>query len=318
MNRRIKTMTFTGMGYDILMCIGMLLFASCGGQAPAKSAAQRDTCVFTLPVPPSVLTGVEERAEYVAGHYWQGLDYADSAWLADSAALEQIFVDWIPVLELLPPESRAEAVGTVITCGKEHAAMQLRLGELAELYFHDPNSPYRNEELYIPILNALIETPHIQDIYKERYRYQLEKALMNRPGTRAADFSFLTSEHRSGRLSAVKGDFTLLYFFNPDCPDCRHVAAYISRSHIFSSLSAAGRMTVLAVYPDEDLQAWEKHLHALPEDWIVARYAASSDREAYDLPAIPCLYLLDRDKTVLLKDAPVEKIEAWLEKTAKE
>ena len=37
---------------------------------------------------------------------------------------------------------------------------------------------------------------------------------------------------------------------------------------------------------------------------------------AYDLPAIPALYLLDRSKRVLVKDRPVEVIEAWLGRNA--
>jgi hypothetical protein len=36
------------------------------------------------------------------------------------------------------------------------------------------------------------------------------------------------------------------------------------------------------------------------------------DRELYDLKAMPTLYLLDKDKKVLLKDAPVEQVEQYL------
>ena len=310
MKRLVRIMV--SIGWYMMPVISVLPFVSCGGQALAKVAAERDTCVFTLPNPPAVLTGVAERAEYVAGHYWQGLDYANAAWLADSAALEQVFVYWIPVLAQLSPDSRAKVAGTVITHGKGHPAMQLRLGELAELYFHEPNSPYRSEELYIPILHALVEVSHIKDIYKERYCYQLEKALMNRPGTHATDFAFVTREQRTQRLSDIRSDYVLLYFFNPDCHDCKRVAAYITASPVFSSLLEYKRLTVLAVYPDEDLLVWKKHLYSMPEEWIVARYANDADRKAYDLPAIPNLYLLNWEKKVIWKDASAELIENWL------
>ena len=301
-----------GVRYSVLVCIGVLLFASCEGRGQAKNVAVQDTCVFTLPTPPAVLTNVADRAEYVAEHYWQGLNYADTTWLGNSTALEQVFVDWIPVLAELSQDSRVQAAGTVITYGIDYPAMQLRLGELADLYFHEPNSPYRNEELYIPILRALIEAPHIEDVYKERYRYQLDKAMMNRPGTRAADFAFITREQRTQRLSDLRSDYVLLYFFNPDCNDCKRVTDYISASSVFSALLKDKRLTILALYPDEDLQAWDNHINDIPQEWVVARYAKDADREAYDLPAIPNLYLLDRDKNVILKDAPVELIENWL------
>lgn len=73
-----------------------------------------------------------------------------------------------------------------------------------------------------------------------------------------------------------------------------------------------GSLSVLAIYPDEDLNAWKKYARSLPQEWIVARYAHPDARKAYGLPAIPCLYLLDRNKTVILKDAPVERIEERL------
>ena len=37
-------------------------------------------------------------------------------------------------------------------------------------------------------------------------------------------------------------------------------------------------------------------------------------KSLYDLKAIPTLYLLDKDKTVLLKDATAEEIEEYLQK----
>jgi hypothetical protein len=37
------------------------------------------------------------------------------------------------------------------------------------------------------------------------------------------------------------------------------------------------------------------------------------DRELYDLTAIPTLYLLDAQKRVVLKDAPFDQVELYLQ-----
>lgn len=298
---------------NILLCISLLQFASgklCGQTA---NVTRQGSCSFALPVVPTVLTQVAARAEYVAEHYWHGLDYANTAWLGDSSGIEQIFVDWIPVLAELPQEKRARVAETIITCGNGYPAMQLRLGELAECYFNGPNSPYRNEDLYIPVLRALIADSKIEDIYKERYRFQLERALKNRRGTPAADFAFITREHQRHRLADLNSDYVLLYFFNPDCSECKRVTAYVGGSSVFSALLDSKRLTILALYPDDDLTAWENHIRNMPQGWTVARYADAASREAYYLPAIPNLYLLDGEKKVILKDAPVELIERWLQ-----
>lgn len=265
-----------------------------------------------MPAPPAVMIHPAERAAYAIGHYWQGLDYADTAWLANSAALEQVFVQWIALLAQQPAKLPDETIAAVISCGNDHPRMQLRLFELAEHYFNDPNSPYRNEELYIPILNAFISAPAIDSLHKMRPRVQLESAMKNRPGTKAADFAFTTREGRTQRLSDLHGGYVLLYFFNPDCHDCKRVAAYIAESPVFPDARKQGSLSILAIYPDEDMEAWTRHAHEMPAGWIVGRYANPADRVAYDLPAIPSLYLLDRNKRVILKDAPVERIEEWL------
>lgn len=293
---------------NIVSCV--LIFYCFAGYA--ESVEPGDSCVFRLPYPPAGITRVADRAEYVASHYWQGLDYSDKAWLVDSLALEQIFVDWIPVLAQLPTDSRANVAATVISNDKNHPDMQLRLCELAELYFCGRNSPYRNEEIYIPIVSALINDPGIDAVRKEYYRHQLDRILKNRPGMSAADFAFKTAKNRRGHFYGVKSDYVLLYFFNPDCGMCRQTTEYIKKSQVFSALSAEKRLTILAVYLGDDLRLWKSNLKTMPKDWTVVRYAGEMDRTAYDLSTIPEFYLIDAKKTVILKDASVEEVENWL------
>jgi len=69
---------------------------------------------------------------------------------------------------------------------------------------------------------------------------------------------------------------------------------------------------VLAVYPDADLSAWLKA--PFPPGWISGYDAGKviTGNQLYDLKAMPTLYLLDKEKRVILKDAPIAAIEDWL------
>ena len=63
-------------------------------------------------------------------------------------------------------------------------------------------------------------------------------------------------------------------------------------------------MKIIAPSPDAYLSEGEEHRKDLPAEWINA-YDGAQDinvGELYDLRAIPSLYLLDRNKKVLLKD----------------
>ena len=267
-----------------------------------------------VPVPPVVLTDAGARLEYVAARYWEGVDLRDTTWIADTAALEQAFADWTGLLMQLPGERAAELTGQLIRDAGVCPRMMTRLAEVAEFYFYHPNSPFRNEDWYIPVLEALVEAPGLAEEWKVRPRYQLEMARKNRPGMVANDFAYRTADGRTRRLHETGGKLTLLFFYNPDCRDCARVEGVIGRSAVLGPLVKEGRLTVLAVYPDADLAAWREHLPRMPRGWTVGYDEGRRiTREGlYALPAIPTLYLLDEEKRVVLKDAPVERIEQWL------
>ena len=88
----------------------------------------------------------------------------------------------------------------------------------------------------------------------------------------------------------------------------------LTASPIINDLQQKGQLKILALYPDEDLKAYRQHLPKMPAAWINAydKGTAIKTKELYDLKAIPTLYLLDKDKTVLLKDAPFETLETYL------
>ena len=140
-------------------------------------------------------------------------------------------------------------------------------------------------------------------------------ALRNRPGDVATDFDFTTPDGHVHRLSTFRARYTLLYFYNPDCPACREIKEYIRSSEVFREWTEdRNGLRVLAVYPDEDLKLWRERLGQMPEAWTVGcdKGHKLMDDRLYDLKAIPTVYLLGQDKRVILKDTPVETIEAWL------
>lgn len=314
---------------SMLMLAVVLLSTSCSLRSPSAGAGHSDHTPdsantlgmnsashrLTMPVPPMTLTSDSARMEYVASHYWQSLDLRDTTWIADTTSLEAAFYGWAELLTHLPQHRAAELTGGFIariaadtTAGQ---GMLQRMASVSEYYFAHPNSPFRNEKLYIPVLRALIAAPRLGEYEKIRPQYQLERALKNRPGTVAADFSYTTADGSKKRLSALSGEYTLLFFYNPDCHDCARVKEYIAASQVLIPLIASARVKVLAVYTDEDVKLWRERLPLMPQGWEVGYNTELLAEQTYDLRAIPCLYLLGKQKRVILKDAPVEQIEVW-------
>jgi hypothetical protein len=73
---------------------------------------------------------------------------------------------------------------------------------------------------------------------------------------------------------------------------------------------------VLAVFNYRDEKVWFNHLPELPTEWIHGRNEDEYlyKNKVYDLRAIPTVYLLNKDKKVLLKDCmDMMKIERILQ-----
>jgi thioredoxin-related protein len=260
-----------------------------------------------------MITEPREQAEYMAAHWWDHFNFTDTLFLSQPDAIEQAFVDYIVVLPHLDPAKASAAIQGMMRRAEADPAVYAWFREQAEHYLWDPNSPMRNEDLYIYVLESVVASDR-DPLIKQRAAYQLAQAQKNRPGTVAADFSYTLATERTGRLSQLKSEYTLLFFNNPGCSTCAQIMGQIGASPVFNALLATrpARLTVLAVYTDEDLAAWREYLPGMPAGWIVSHSREPEVNDLYDLRAIPTMYLLDADKKVLLKDPTFEQLEAWL------
>lgn len=311
MNRKIITLTIC------LLCVGFFGCAGVGAKAKVKSEAPKIECPklsFTPPAVPALITDPVEQLDYVVQHYWDNYNFKDSLLLANKDITDQAFSNFLYMLMESPHGVAQKGVNTLLgrAFAAEGGAFE-RFTDLFELYFYDPNSPCRNEELYIEVLNYIVGNEKIEPINKIRPESQLRMALKNRVGAKATDFEYTLKSGAVGHLYDLNSDYTLLFFNNPDCHDCARVKKFISSSVVFNELCAGGELEILSIYPDADLELWKSAKYpSMMINGYDADLTITSD-ELYDLKAIPTLYLLDAEKRVILKDAPVEGIEMWLD-----
>lgn len=179
--------------------------------------------------------------------------------------------------------------------------------EFAEEVFYGVNSDFRNEELYLPFAATLAKFEGIDSISRERYAQEAINCSKNRIGAVAADFHYTTKDGRRSTLHKTAGEYILLFFSNPGCTACKEIIGTLDQSLAVQKLFSEGRLTVINIYIDEDLAQWYKYMPIYPENWINCHNEDLKIRgeNLYDVRAIPSLYLLDREKRVILKDAPV-------------
>jgi hypothetical protein len=306
------------MKYVYLLFV-LMSFANCHGQqkksgrvVPAESETNPPPAFQMIKIP-AVLTSPDERAEYLVKHYWDNFNFSDTAYIHLPQVTEQAFVDYVDIMPYTSVSAVSASIKSMLKKAEKEEKMFLYFTDLYEKYLYDPNSPMRNDEFYIPVLEEMLESPVVKE--KIRPAYLLELAKRNRPGEKATDFTYTLTDGKKATLHSIRSDYTLLFFYNPDCHNCQEVSEQLQGSLTVRYLLKDKKITILAVYPDEDLKAWRNYLLRVPKEWINSYDATIrlKNEEIYDLKAIPTLYLLDKEKVVLLKDPTFERLENYLQ-----
>lgn len=259
--------------FIILLFIAPLI-VSCGNRTK-KAESTASVKQFTLPKVPTLMQDPAQRAAYIITHYWENYDFADTTLIARADITEQAFADFLYMMPQVPPETVHTGLRTMMRSAAVNPLMFRHFADLSEKYLYEINSPYHNEDFYTTVLQEVIDAKGLEDTYKVRPRYQLKMTMKNRVGEIASPFP---------ELNRAKGNRIVLFFFNPDCSECKAVKAYIAQQKI-DRLA-----TVVAVNPDKN----------------------PTIDSLYSVRAIPSLYLLDGQKRVLLKDASIEDIHTAL------
>ena len=300
----------------------MLGIVACGSatdkkQETAEQAVKQEQKKrsFQLPEVPVMLNTPELRLAYVVQHYWDNFDFRDTVYMHLPDITEQASVDFMDLVQRIPQEEALGALSNLLEKASVEPKMTAYFWELLSRYWHDPNSPMKNEDMFILLCKGMEQTPQVAGYLRDKAAYQRRMAEKNRPGMVAADFVYTLATGKQGRMSALKAKYTLLFFYNPDCETCAEVKKLMKQSAGLKEMVTTGKIKVLTVYPDEDIALWRNRLDEMNTAWINAydKEQVLTLEQRYDLSSLPSFYLLDKDKKVLLKDADWRQVMYYIE-----
>ena len=311
---------------NLILLLPLAFAIGCG----EKKAEQFKALPFPDITVPAMIQDRQEMAEYLAEHWWDGLTDPQRDYPCDSSLVsgvsrgdvEQKFANWTVVLGAVDYKAAEKSVRRLfdraVACEKKDTASNVfeSMTEIVQKYLYDPNSPMRNEDFYGPYVERLSQCDLIEEGMRGAYGFDAKMCTLNRTGTKAADFRFADSKGRIRRLYDIKAGNIILFFSNPGCAACMDIINTLKAMPAVAEGIASGRLSVLNIYIDEDLKAWREYMPVYPQEWINGYdpdYVIRTDI-LYNVRAIPSLYLLDRDKKVIMKDAPEARLFDWLER----
>ncbi len=275
---------------------------------------------FVLPDMPADLTDSDDRAKYLVMHYWDKFDFADSSLTERPDITEQAFVDYINILYHVTADEAKISLKTTLTKAELNNKMYRYFAYLFDKYFYEPNSPFRNEEFYIPVLEVVTKSSLLSGAEMAKYTLQYEMTKINRVGKTANDFTYTLESGATKKLSSLKSEYTILIFSDPDCGTCAQATMMLAQSEVINNaflLNSDTRtmISVLAVYVEDDVEGWKRSLSSQPANWIHSYDDGMkiTREKIYDIKALPTIYLLDKNKKVILKDTTIDTLESFFE-----
>lgn len=267
-----------------------------------------------LPDIPVILQTPQDRADYLVQHYWDNYDFNDTTLLTHQNITEQAFSNFLSILPYAPYASVNRGINKLMTSAGQCLTTYHYFMKLSAKYLYEPNSPFHNEEFYIPFLQQIVSAPFLTETEKTTPKFRLDMALKNRVGTPATNLLFETRQGRHTSLKkVVTTPFTLLIFYDPDCDNCISTQRELNANEALTELIRTKQLAVIAIYAEGDRKEWDRTKASMPSNWIVCCDESQiDDHQLYDLKAMPTLYLLDDHLNVLLKDASPQKVSSFL------
>ena len=309
----------------IFLCGLVALVTACGGRPKSGRAPERRS--FPAVSAPAATSDEEQVLNFFLYHYWDRFLDTTQFYACDSLLVNGVHhmevtqnaVMYATVVARSGFEKGAAGLGAFLRKLEAFQAADTSSNVFSYLtketceIFYDVNSPYRNEDLYATFAAPLAESRFTPDNMRTAYRYDVKMCSLNKVGTPASDFRYIDRFGRTHRLYDLRTDYTMVIFLNPGCAACEEIVEALAEP-VVVNLIKDGSMTLLGMYIDEDIASWLDKCDRLPELWkdgydpdLIIR----ADR-IYNVRAIPSIYLLDRDKKVIMKDAPIQQISTAL------
>ena len=242
--------------------------------------------------------------------FWSDFDFSDLSAVKDPDIGEQKLVDFIYSIAEYDSNQRKLAIDHMLREAYREEESYKHFLSLFNHYLYNPNSPMQSDVLYEPVLEFASSHPLGDEAEDFRNKELYELVKKNQPGQVAEEFSALLPSGKKLNLSEIKSKYTLLFFYEPGCQYCEEVIQHYQSQSIINQLIETGKLTVFAIYPYGELNAWESYQNQFPRSWIngMDKEMKIIKNQLYDIKATPTIYLLDEYKKVIYKDVDAKHV----------
>ena len=262
---------------------------------------------------------------YYRDHYWDGVSLTDER-LVRTPVFQGKFDRYFD--EVLPqhPDSLSRAAGQVLDASKSSPEMfKFLLSSLTDKYVNpqfmgmDAVFVYLFERYYIPgMADSWMNEKYRKFVFDRGY-----SLISNVIGNKGADFEFLDTAGRKGRLYGITAPYTVICFWDPTCGHCQEEVPRLDSMFqakwrkqgiaLFGMMTDGGKDNWLKYIRKNGLKGWQHGYQTDEMKDTLYKAGLPNFRQLYDVYQTPILYLMDKDKRIIAKKLNYKQIDELLD-----
>lgn len=177
----------------------------------------------------------------------------------------------------------------------------------SEIMGHDAVVVHLADVVYLAGKAPWASAEYLADLGK-----RVERLRPNLIGKKAAEMVMSSFTGYYVSLYDVKADFTIVYFWEPDCGHCKESTPLLKAWY---EENRGKGIEVFAVCTQSDREKWEKYIADHGLSWINGWDPQRLSRfdYFYNVESTPLIYILDRDKKIIAKRLAVQDIGPFID-----
>ena len=250
---------------------------------------------------------------YNKDHFFDNIDFSDERLLRTPIFQARLNVFFTNVVIQIADSINKEIDKIIARCSANHDVFQFVAVYLfnhfreSEIMGHDAVMVKLADDIYLSG-----KADWTTKEWRDNLRKEIDRIRPNLIGVKAHDLVMNTYTGVYRSLYDIKKDFTILYFWEPDCGHCQEATPKLKA--YYDKAKNEG-VEVFAVCTQSDRAKWEKYIQDNKLDWINGwdPQRLTNFDFYYNVQATPGIYILNKDKIIIAKKLPVETIGSFID-----
>lgn len=267
--------------------------------------AQEADTMFPYPNIPDNLTTLEDRSNYLISHFWDRCNMKSAFSAKDK--LRQAFIDYINVAPYAHLDTVNASVDDLIEKVKKADQKNLLpLAQMAQDALFGDSAQFWSDDLYLPFAKAVVDSKKIHKSHKARFQYHVQILTHSKQGSIAYPLEFTDINGQEQSLKDISAPCIVLFFNEVDCDDCMIARARLSVDMNAKQAIQNGKLKIVSINPCEADDEWKENASSYSNQWI--KGATPEVDNYFDMRKTPCIYILDKDRTILAKNIDIDTL----------